>query len=78
MQAMKRGYGCVCMCVCHHQPNLVSVYVMEAILEVLTVGGPRDVCVYVHARSRAGVGVCLDLPSPVDSYLCACLYVYVS
>ena len=80
VQAIQRGYGYgrVYMCVCHHQPNIVSVYVMEVILKVLTVGAPRDACVFLHVRSRVGVGVCIGhLPSPVDSYLCVCLYAYV-
>ena len=45
--------------VCHHQPNLVSVHVMEEILEVLTKGAPQDVCVFVHARSEVSMGVCM-------------------
>ena len=70
------------MCVCHHKPNLVSVYVMEAILKVLTVGLPGDVCVFVYARSRV-VWVCVcacfcHFPSPVDSHLCVCMHMYVN
>ena len=55
------------VCACHHQPNLLSVYVMDAILEMLTKGAPQDVCVFVHARSRVGVGVyvCVCQPFPV-------------
>ena len=61
------------MCVCHHQPNLVSVYVMEAILDVLTVGASRDTSVFMYARSRLGMSVCLcvcvcHFLSPVDTY----------
>ena len=40
----------VCMCACYYQPNLLSVCVMEAILEVLTRVSLRDVCLFVHAR----------------------------
>ena len=32
---------------------------------------PRDVRIFVHVRSRVGLGVCIcHLNSPVDSYLC--------
>ena len=70
------GYGYRC----HHQQNLVSVYAMDANLEMLAGGAPRDVCVFVHARSR--VGMCMRacvcrFPSPVDSYLCVCLCMYM-
>ena len=58
VQVVKCGTS-VYMRVCHHQPNLLSVYVMEAILEVLTRGAPQDVCVFVHARSRVGMDVSL-------------------
>ena len=66
--------------VCHHQPNLLSVHVMVAILEVLIKVGPRDVRVFVHARSRMGMSVCMCLPFPVSTrqlLVCVCMYMYV-
>ena len=73
------GMG-ACLCVCHHQPNLLSVYVMEAILEVLTKVAPRDVCMFVHGRSRVCMGVCMSvhLPFPVSTrQLLVCVFVCI-
>ena len=62
--------------------SYLSVYVMEALMEVLTRGTLRDVCVFVHARSRVGMGVCmcLCLPFPTfqNSYLCVCMHMNVN
>ena len=64
-QAIKREYECEY--VGHHQLNLLFVYVMEAILELLTKNAPRDVCVSVC------VSVCVCLCVSVCVCLCVCV-----
>ena len=62
------------MSVCLHQPNLLSVHVMEAILEVQTRGAPRAVCVFVHVRPRVVTGVFMCVSAIYRlSYLCVCV-----
>ena len=60
--------------------SYLSVYVLEAILEVITRGAPRNVRVVVHARSRVGMDVCIRvcLPFLVSSrqllvFVCICM-----
>ena len=67
------------VCVSYQQPNLLSVYKMKAILEVL-IKAPRDVCVFVHARSRVGMDMCMRvcLQFPISTrQLLVCLYGYI-
>ena len=62
MQAIKNEYVCVYTCLSSSAKSAVDnylyVYVIEAILEVVTRSAPRDVCVFVHAKSKVGIGVC--------------------
>ena len=82
VKAIKRRYGCVYVCLSSSTTSTVDsylcVYAMKEFREVFKRDAPRNVCVFVHARSSVGMGmwVC-HLHYPVCSYLCACMYVYV-
>ena len=68
VQVIKRGYGCE-----------LAVHVMEALLEGPKKGGPRDVCVCMHAISSVGVSVCMPilftLPFSRQLLVYVCVYV---
>ena len=58
----------------------LSVYVIEAILEVLTRGAPPR-CMCICAREfKSGYGcvcVCLSFSLAIDGYLCVCVWMYM-
>ena len=74
VQAIMRGYGCVYVCQSSSTKSIVDsyVYVMEALLEVLTRGVPRNVCEFFQARSSMGISACLSssLSSTDTSGIC--------
>ena len=65
MQAIKRGYECVYVYLSSSTKppvdSYLSVYVMKALLEVAKRGAPRDIYVFVHARLRVDMGVCMSV-----------------
>ena len=80
VQAIKYGCGYVCQSSSNKSPvdSYLYLYVMEALLEVLRRGTPRNVCVFGHARSSVGASaymrVCLS--SSLSSRLqlvCICI-----
>ena len=55
----------------------LRVHVIKALLKVLKRGAPQDVCVFVHARSIVGMGVCLPSSLTTRQLLVrVCMYVY--
>ena len=78
----------VCVCVCHHQTNLqyTAACVCNRSAPGSAIrGGPRDVCVCAHVRSRVGMGVCVCVCVCLSSSLsrrqllvCVCMYMYAN
>ena len=59
--------------------SYLYAYVMEALLKVLKKGAPQNVCVYVHARSSVGMGVCVSSSlSSRQLLVCVCMHMYAN
>ena len=74
-QEIQQRYGCVYVCQSSSTKfpvdSYLCVYVMKALLEVPKGSANRDVCVFVHARSMVGMGVCVVIFTLM--HVCICI-----